>query len=82
MTQDFVFPLGWYMNQVEIIRSLREACMAALPLVQSTGRWSSDPHERRKCNAAGELIEHALSLNADTGKPGRAPTPLYDEDRP
>ena len=66
------------MTNLEIIRSLREACQAALPLVQRLAIYTPNFALARKCVAAEDLIEHAISLNHDTGKPGREPTPLYE----
>ena len=67
------------MNQIEIIQALREACIAAQPLVLILGAWTPRPGLLRKCVAADDLIEHALSLSEDTGKPGREPMPLCED---
>ncbi len=54
------------MSELDIIRALREACLAAEPIVELFVSYPQ-PYAHRRAVRCVELIEHALSL--EEGKP-------------
>ena len=64
--QDSLFPFGGQVGHLEIIRALREACIAAEPIVRRYGNETPNERDGRMAREAEDLIDYALALGDDT----------------